>query len=65
MIRFLKAFFIRKRFERAFAAELRRVAVQRKRHAKVKPTQAELQTRLHDALRGSSRDHARSLRRAG
>lgn len=50
MFRRLKAWWIRTRFERAFAAELRRVAAERARHAQVKPSQAELQARVHDAL---------------
>lgn len=51
MIRAFRAFITRWRFKRAFAQELRRIEAQRARHAQVKPTQAELQARVHDALR--------------
>ena len=50
MFRKLRTIWTRWRFERAFAAELRRVAIQRGRHDLVKPSRAELQARAHDAL---------------
>lgn len=52
MIQALRTLIARKRFERAFAAELERVAEERRRHAHVRQAEAELQARVHDALRG-------------
>lgn len=46
----LKAWITRRRFERAFAADLKRIEDRRARHAQVRPTQAELQACVHDAL---------------
>ncbi len=50
LYRRLRSMWTRWRFERAFAAELRRVKVQQAKHAKVEPSRAELQARVHDAL---------------
>jgi len=46
----IKAYLIRRRFERLFAAELHRVETQQFKHLKVKPSQAALQDRVHAAL---------------
>ena len=51
MLRRLHTVWTRWRFERAFAKELRAVARQRAKHAETKPSQTELQARVHDALR--------------
>lgn len=51
MIRVLKAYFIRRRFEKLFADEMKRVQAQRLRHLQINPSQAHLQERVHDALR--------------
>ncbi len=51
MIRQLRAWWTRRQFERLFFAEMKKVALQQKRHAKVEPTRAELQARVHEALR--------------
>lgn len=47
----LKAWLARRRFERAFAAELERVAAERQRHGRVNDARAMLEARVTDALR--------------
>jgi hypothetical protein len=51
MIQSLKAFLARRRFQRAFASELKKVASERARHAHVRQAEAELQARVHQVLR--------------
>lgn len=50
-MRWLRAYLIRRRFERLFFAEMQRVKAQQLAHLQVKPSQCHLQERVHDALR--------------
>lgn len=51
MLKLFRRWQTRHRFKQAFKADLKRIEDQRARHAQVKPSQAELQARVHDALR--------------
>lgn len=51
MLAGFRAWLTRRRFERAFAAELRRIDDERAHHANVRQAQAILHERVNDALR--------------
>lgn len=50
MLKLFRRWLTRHRFEQAFKADLKRIEGQRARHAQVKPSQAELQAAIPDAL---------------
>jgi hypothetical protein len=51
MIRAFRSWLTARRFKRAFAAEIKRVETERRRHAQVRRAQDELQARVHEVLR--------------